>query len=157
MKFKTLSDFAKQNFNENSAEIEYTRAYLIKSDKYQDEAMKNAADESAKCWYAVIGRFFGGGSCIDVCSDALKAGGFDPGIQKKKDTVDGEAVYAEDYSSPIPNERYDYIVKNNAGTDITKSITPTKETRKERERQTAKEQADQFVRDQRAARNSVLD
>jgi len=46
--------------------------------------------------------------------------------------VDGEAAYYEDYSSPIPNERYDYIVKNNAGTEITRSITRTKETRKER-------------------------
>ena len=117
--FSTLKDFAnKENFNYDLADVEYTRAFRIKTTEEKDTKMKTAALKSVDSWYDVTGLF--SGSCIDVCSDALKAGGLDPGY-----VYDAPGSTDEKGLDAIPNKRYNIIVKNNpGGADATSSITP---------------------------------
>jgi len=109
--FNSLTEFANSLSNFDTKEygdVTYTSAYRITSDK--DEDMKQAASESVSSYYIFIGQ-----SCIDVCSDALSAGGLNP----------GEKWF--DRRSVIPNIRYEQIKNYNKGDDVTKSITPTNE------------------------------
>jgi len=73
--FRTLQAFAnsKSNFDKSTGEITYTRAVRISTTEQQDEKMMVAAKKQVESWYDVTGTF--GGSCIDVCSDALLAAG----------------------------------------------------------------------------------
>ena len=124
--FTSLTDFANnENINFKSGKIEYTSAYRLKSDEVTDVKMEKAAAKQVNRWYDVTGIF--SGSCIDVCSDALKAGGFDPGY-KVGEVIDNITGDLSKSLSPIPNNRYVQIRKNNKGIDVTKSIIPTDET-----------------------------
>jgi len=97
--FKTLYDFANSyHNNDGKGNFEYTSAYRIKSSK--DNSMKAAASKQVSKDYKLIGA-----SCIDVVSDALRAGGL----------YDGGSDW-------IPNERYENIVNGNNGTDISEEI-----------------------------------
>lgn len=127
--FKTLNDFANSssNFDLTTGEVTYTKAFRIATTEEQDKKMMNASKEQVESWYDVSGTF--SGSCIDVCSDALQAAGLDPGYT----STTSQSAFDPSYSfetktlNPIPNKRYDQIVKNNNGTDATSSITPSKE------------------------------
>lgn len=78
---------------------------LVKRFQIGDRA---AADESLHKTYSVVGA-----SCITLVSDALKAGGFDPGTTN----VLGIAI-----KDPRPNERYEKIKENNRGKDISNEL-----------------------------------
>lgn len=118
----SLDNFAlKYNMNEKG-EVEYKSAFRITSDKETDAKMSKAASKQVGSWYDVTGTI--SGSCIDVASDALEAGGFDGGDQTNYNAKTGEPYTTQ---SPIPNERYKQIRNNNKGTDATSGILPTKE------------------------------
>ncbi|MEN8119958.1 MAG: RHS repeat-associated core domain-containing protein, partial [Bacteroidota bacterium] len=74
--FASLEEFAnsKSNFNEETGEVLYTEGFLIASNAETDALMEDAATKSVESYYNVFTN-----SCIDVPSDALEAGGFDPG------------------------------------------------------------------------------
>jgi hypothetical protein len=110
--FNTLDEFrnSSSNFNKESGEVEYYEGYQISSDGDTDAEMEDAAKTSVESDYNVLSS-----SCIDVSSDALEAGGFDP----------GKGIF--NLMSPIPNERYENIKKNNSGKTLTKELKPDKE------------------------------
>jgi len=100
--FLTLHQFATSVHNRNLEDgtPEYTSAYRITSGNGIDNLMKKAASKQVAKYYKLIGA-----SCIDVASDALRAGGFyDGGI------------------NPVPNARYDNIVKKNKGKDVSEEL-----------------------------------
>ena len=99
----------------------YDQAYRIKTDKVTDNKMKKAAISQAKKYYNVLTA-----SCIDVCSDALEAGGLDPGWRTtttEEYSPNGESyTYTRRIKMFEPNERYKDIVKNNVGKNISSEI-----------------------------------
>lgn len=145
--FKSLSEFAnsKSNFTEQG-DIEYKSAFRITTDKATDEKMKVAAAKSVGSDYDVLSN-----SCIDVCSDALKAGGLNEGFKKidtEVENLDGKMVpITIGVKSNIPNERYEQIKQNNTGQDATKSISPDKNVA------TGKKQA--YIAEQKAKREEA--
>jgi len=111
--FSSLTEFANSssNFDMNEyGDVTYTSAYRIMTNK--DDKMKEAASKSVSSYYIFIGQ-----SCIDVCSEALSAGGLNPGEKQF------------DRRSVIPNTRYEQIKTYNNGVDVTKNIIPTDETK----------------------------
>jgi RHS repeat-associated protein len=121
--FKTLADFAKSNGNfdlEEHGEVVFTRAFRIPTSAKADEKMADAALESVDSDYDVTGK-----NCVDVPSDALEAIGLNGGaeLDPAKEAIG---------KSPIPNDRYEAIKRQNkTGVDATESITPSEETKKE--------------------------
>ncbi|MDP3558338.1 MAG: RHS repeat-associated core domain-containing protein [Bacteroidota bacterium] len=150
--FETLKEFGNtENFTEQG-DIEYTSAFRITTDKATDEKMKRAAAKSVGSDYDVLNS-----SCIDVCSDALKAGGLDEGYKEVTTVNDPDfgsgTIKAK---SRIPNERYEEIKNNNTGVDATKSITPDAKvatqkkadyTKKESAKQAAKQAKENKLQD----------
>lgn len=117
--YKTLQDFAnsKDNFIKGSTPY-YTSAFRIESSDKIDAIMEEAALEQCLKDYNLFQA-----SCIDVPSDALIAGGFNGG------TADVDTKY-KDQMPAVPRIRYNYIVKNNKGKDITSSIQPSSEVKR---------------------------
>ena len=79
--------------------------YEVKADDATDAKMEAAAADAVSSDYYVLDQ-----SCIDVASDALRAGKFDPGYSNNsffgiKNT----------YLTPIPNVRFNNIRINNNG------------------------------------------
>jgi RHS repeat-associated protein len=125
MHFDSLQDFANSSSNfDSDGNIQYLEAFRLYSTEVQDAHMRLAAQETVESWYRVVGS-----SCIDVCSNSLIAGGFDPGTESY---VDGRGVSHRSIS-PIPNVRFKHIVTNNQdelGLNVSVSglIRPTAET-----------------------------
>lgn len=139
--FNTLKDFANSssNFTEEG-DIEYTSAFRITTDKETDIKMAKAAAKSVSSDYDVLNK-----NCVDVCSDALKAGGLDDGAKSVEVdyTFEGENLGSGTMKikSPIPNERYEQIKQNNTGTDATKSIVPDAKVATEKKAEFKKKEA----------------
>jgi len=110
--YKTLNDFAEFNL-EKSEDNQYKEAILISADSDQDAAMREAAYKSSKSYFCALGA-----SCIDQTSDVLRAGGFNGGT----DLVQGNFGNPHAITSPIPNERFKAIKRNNAHTNVTNRI-----------------------------------
>jgi len=122
--FKTLKAFANSTSNfklGEAGQVEYTSAFRIVTDGETDKKMKTAAAASVGSDYDVLNK-----NCIDVVSDALEAGGLKPG---KSTTWVTLLLGKEDNKDPRPNERIKEIVKQNPAFNVTKSITPTDETK----------------------------
>jgi uncharacterized protein RhaS with RHS repeats len=117
--FESLSDFANQ-VNPKRGEKPYTGAYEIKSDEKTDAAMNEAAKKTSEENYAVVGN-----SCIDVPSDALQAGGFNPGYEIVTDPMTGDPMFIV---PPDPNSRYTLIEANNQGQDVSSQIQNNQST-----------------------------
>jgi RHS repeat-associated protein len=118
----SLDNFA-LNYNlQDNGDVEYTSAFRITTSKETDAKMAAAASKQVGSWYDVTG--MGSGSCIDVCTDALEAGGLNGGT-----TTEMNGKTDEEYvrKSPIPNSRFAEIKAKNKGTDVTKGILPSKE------------------------------
>ena len=126
--FKTLEDFAN---NKNSPQTtqkteegkpEYQDGYLIASDSKTDRKMTKGAKEVLGKDYRLLTS-----SCIDVCSEALEKGGFDPGYTSSyvPSTIPGLGQTIKQLDD-IPNVRYMGIKTNNKGTDVTNRILPHK-------------------------------
>jgi len=128
IKFKNLAEFKEQyintekNFDDKEGEPIYTKGFRITTSEEMDEKMKTAAQTQVESWYDVTG--LTSGSCIDVCSDALSSVGLDPGYEME---VTGSGASAVKTKSPIPNRRYENIVKNNKGKDVSKELLPSPE------------------------------
>lgn len=129
VQFSSLKEFANSgsNFNEDGS-VKYTAAIRIVTDKETDAKMREAAAESVGEEYNVVTN-----NCIDACSDALNAGGLDPGYQKETINygVDG-GIREQEVLSPIPNKRFDKIRENNPTIDVTEDIKPDDKVVKER-------------------------
>jgi RHS repeat-associated protein len=128
----SLDNFAKNYNIQPDATIEYKGAFRITSSPEIDAKMSSAASKQVGSWYDVSGTI--SGSCIDVASDALKAGGFDPGFTTNETYMGVDGPVETKTLNPIPNIRYEEIKKNNDGTDATKSILPN-----QKDLQTAKD------------------
>ena len=86
---------------------------MIKADSKTDAKMAKAAEKTTAQDYNVVTN-----SCIDVCSKALEAGGFDGGNKQGTVNRGGDGpVYEEKqtYQPKSPNERYQAIKANNEG------------------------------------------
>jgi hypothetical protein len=118
----SLDNFA-LNYNLSpKGELEYKDAFKITTSKETDAKMAAAASKQVGSWYDVTGQV--SGSCIDVATDALEAGGLNGGTVTKMIPQTGERFESK---SPIPNERYEQIKKSNKGTNVTQGILPSKE------------------------------
>ncbi|HRD52986.1 MAG TPA: RHS repeat-associated core domain-containing protein [Flavobacteriales bacterium] len=119
--FKSLREFAdsESNLNYVTGEDTYTSAFRITTSAEIDAKMEAAAQEQVSSWYDVSGLV--SGSCIDVCSDALSAGGLDPGYETET-IYSYDGPYEARSLSMVPNKRYEKIVANNPGKDVTKDI-----------------------------------
>ncbi len=136
----SLDNFAlKYNLTEDGKSVEYKSAFRITTNKDQDAKMSTAAEKSVKSFYNVANN-----SCIDVCTDALNAGGLDGGYTEEPVdfTFEGENLGSGiiKVKSPIPNKRYETIKQNNTGTDATKAITPTTTQIAQKKQEYAKKQ-----------------
>ncbi len=75
----SLDNFA-LNYNLSpEGEVEYTSAFRITTSEETDVKMAIAASKQVNSWYDVTGKT--SGSCIDVASDALCAGGLEDGSE----------------------------------------------------------------------------
>jgi len=101
--FNSLAEF--EASPENKKDGPYSKGYEIKTDEATDKKMEAAAAASVKSDYMVLDK-----SCIDVASDALKAGGKDPGYS-------GNSFFGiqNHYLTPIPNVRFNNIMMRNYG------------------------------------------
>ncbi|NJC25714.1 RHS repeat-associated core domain-containing protein [Neolewinella antarctica] len=81
--YGSLEEFANdpRNQTEDGEQI-YTEGYQLAADEKTDDVMREAASESVTQDYDVSEN-----SCIDVCSDALRAGGFNPGTPKPRKVI----------------------------------------------------------------------
>lgn len=119
--FKTLEDFANNPNSPQTTEKteegkpEYQAGFMIVSDSKTDAKMIAGAKEVLNQDYRLLTS-----SCIDVCSNALAKGGFDPGHSK----VFGITIPGLGWETP--KLRYKDIKSNNTGTDVTKRILPKK-------------------------------
>ena len=113
--FANLKDFANSENNFHDGEVYYTSAFRITSSKSVDKKMTTAALKQVKKDYDLTDA-----SCIDVCSDALTVGGFDPG-RKATNTSGGVTI------PDIPNVRFAEITDNNKGIFVTEIIKPSTE------------------------------
>jgi RHS repeat-associated protein len=124
--FATLKDFANSKHNFHDGEAYYTGAFRIASSDAIDEKMMKAATSQVCKAYDLDEA-----SCIDVPSDALKAGGFDPGYVTKYQSFDPNSIQMVEYEDipDVPRLRYVAIVKNNKdkGKDVTNMIKPDKD------------------------------
>jgi RHS repeat-associated protein len=105
--FKTIADFYRHPMWEDGY---YDRGLYIQTTAAQDDDMREAALESIECWYRVVGS-----SCIDVCSNALDAGGYCGGKMVESVRYNGEFIETQTnyYRDPIPNRRYNDIRNSN--------------------------------------------
>jgi len=119
--YATLEDFKKDNIYDPAVSKPfsyYEEAYQIKSDEATDKKMKEAASQSVSTPYNLVTA-----SCVDVASDALRAGGFDPGWEEQWTVNDkGELVDVGPGLNDRPNIRFDKICENNAGKRIDDKI-----------------------------------
>jgi len=90
---------------ENKKDGPYEKAYEMKTDEATDKKMETSAKESVLGDYNVLEK-----SCIDVASDAAKAGGLNPGTslfyRSSKQDI-------SNYLTPLPNLRFNRIINNN--------------------------------------------
>lgn len=138
IKVGTLSEFAEKYNKYEKGGVEYTGAIKITTSKEQDAKMASAASKAVSSNYDVTGGLLGSTSCIDVASDALRAGGLDPGNEKGPV---GMGQQAENLPRD-PNTRFNNIVKNNNNTVVTNDIIP-KAAKDAKAAQDKKDQADQ--------------
>ena len=115
--FKTLKDFANSKQNFHDGKQYYTNGFRITSSKEVDSKMKAAALKQVNKDYCLVSA-----SCIDVASDALWAGGFNPGIVNR--SVDDTYSTLKDEMQKGPNARYYIMKRYNNGIDISKSLIP---------------------------------
>jgi len=105
-----LDEFNASDENLQHGVTQYKEGYRLTTDEKTDEKMRKAAQEAVLSTYKVLGQ-----SCIDVASDALRAGGFKPGE-------------SDNYSmnSPIgwfvPNKRYARIKEQNPNGSVVNFI-----------------------------------
>ena len=143
--FNSLEDFLDSDYNDVDGSPYYDKAFKIESSSSQlhkdnggtltsdeiDEKMAKAALNQKESTYIVQAS-----SCIDVCSDALDAGGFDPGIERgfledlgwtillggqRPDKMDDRWYSGENSSGYVeqdPNDRVETIEENNETTTL---------------------------------------
>ncbi|WP_158797336.1 RHS repeat-associated core domain-containing protein [Pedobacter sp. L105] len=103
--YASLNEFMASK--ENKKEGSYAKAYDIKTDEATDKKMEAAAKESVLSDYNVLEK-----SCIDVASDAARAGGLNPGTSIFYRSPNQDS---RNYLTPLPNLRFDRIIENNPG------------------------------------------
>ena len=93
---------------------------MVPTDESTDQKATEGAQKQLDQDYNVLSA-----NCVDVCSDALKNAGLDPGYTKQTVVSAGTgapgfvAPTTSKILTPIPNIRYDNIVRNNpGGTDV---------------------------------------
>lgn len=110
--FKSLEEFASSSYNlDDEGNQYYTRGYMIPTDKATDaKAIKGSEGQLDKDYNVASA------TCVDVCSDGLKSAGLDPGYESVTTSAGvGAPGVTSKQLSPVPNKRYDSIVKNNSG------------------------------------------
>jgi RHS repeat-associated protein len=103
--FASVKDFLASDDNKDK-DGSYTMGYEVKADDATDAKMEAAAAAAVSSDYYVLDQ-----SCIDVASDALRAGKFDPGYSNNS-----FLGIKNTYLTPIPNVRFNNIRVNNNGT-----------------------------------------
>jgi hypothetical protein len=114
-KYASLKEF--EASADNKKDGPYEKAYELKTDEATDKKMEAAAKLAVESDYNVLAE-----SCIDVASDAAKAGNLDPGY-----TGNSFLGIQNHYLTPVPNLRFDFIIKNNPGGILIILPTPKKE------------------------------
>ena len=76
--------------------------------------MKITAEKEFNSWQVAIGN-----NCMDAVSATLESVGFNGGTES---TINPSGPSIMKTYSPVPNERYNSVVKNNEGVDITEII-----------------------------------
>jgi RHS repeat-associated protein len=122
--FASLNEFANSKSNFHDGEAEYTSAFRITSTAKVDEKMEAAALLQVDAYYNTLSA-----SCIDVCTDALRAGGFNDGMISKAAWIPQSDPGLEVLLPVVPRVRFINIVQGNKGTDVTPQIQPTQETK----------------------------
>ena len=116
--FDSIKDF--EDSKENKRDGPYDRTYELKANETTDKQMEEAALKAVESDYYVLDQ-----SCVDVASDALTAGKFNPGIDNRR------AGFLNWYwgpeLNPIPNRRFREIVIDNPGGHLTYWPAPKKE------------------------------
>ena len=146
--FSSLEDFLASDYNTVDGKPYYDKAFKIKSTSSPlhkkkggkltsdqiDKKMVKAALAQKESKYIVSSA-----SCIDVCSDALDAGGFDPGIERgfiedvaytlifwvRVDKVDDRWYSGVNFSGYVeldPNDRIETIEENNTTTTLKTTV-----------------------------------
>ncbi len=103
--FASLKEFLASNDNKDK-DGSYTMGEELKTNDATDKKMEAAALAAVNSDFNVLDQ-----SCIDVASDALTAGGFDPGYSHNS-----FLGIQNHYLTPIPNVRFNNIRVNNNGT-----------------------------------------
>ena len=101
----TLEEFANSEHNktEYGGQL-YQSGYMLEADGETDEKMAAAASREVQEDYNVLSN-----SCIDVCTGALEAGGFNGGYENVGRKTPARIL------STIPNERFQATVRGNQG------------------------------------------
>jgi len=116
--YASLKEF--EQSEDNKKDGPYKKAYDIKTDEATDKKMEEAAKASVKSDYNTLEK-----NCVDVASDAAKAGGLNPGTPNLP-------WYLMDPSNknrltPIPNLRFRRMIENNPGGTLIILPEPKKE------------------------------
>jgi len=118
-KYASLKEF--EASNENKKEGPYAKAYELKTDEATDKKMEAAAKASVESDYNVLEK-----NCIDVASDALKAGKLDPGVDNRRPGFYGLWNWGPALN-PVPNSRFKDIMRDNPGGTLIILPVPKKE------------------------------
>lgn len=102
----TLAEF---QTNGDPSKNEYVEGYLLSCGYETDAQMAEAAVAQVSKYYLILGA-----SCIDVATDALKAGCFRGGEKTEECFVEGAPILVE-WTTPMPNSSYQNIKNNNYG------------------------------------------
>ena len=105
--YSNIADFAAKN-------KDYKKGYLIEANGKQDGKMKITAEKEVNSWQVAIGN-----NCMDAVSATLESVGFNGGTES---TINPSGPSIMKTYSPVPNERYNSVVKNNEGVDVTEII-----------------------------------
>jgi len=106
--YASLKDFENSEDNRDP-KGSYKVAYQIKTYEATDKKMEAAAADAVKSFYKLLDQ-----SCIDVASDALKAGNLNPGFDPPINIFNFK-IYTPDPVMAIPRLRFNRIVRFNPG------------------------------------------
>jgi hypothetical protein len=112
----------------------YLSAYRISTTREEDEKMKEVASQTTESDYDVTSII--STNCMDVCSAPLEAIGLDGGEYTTAfSSPTGMIARGSKIYSPVPNLRYQNIVRRNNGADVSDQVQPTPTEAQQRARQ----------------------
>jgi hypothetical protein len=110
LQFNKLADFKKAQENDKNLGG-YTQNVRFVTNAEQDANAKKTSIASAATWYHFLFN-----NCADAVSDGMKAAGLDPGYQFNSPSID-DGIFSIGgpitSMSPVPNQRFLDIIRNN--------------------------------------------